>query len=315
VHSINDDVKAGVGFAGNFGLAEDWGGDWAGRYYAERVELVGATFTPSLAWQVNDQLSLGITLNAMYAMLDAKVAINNLLPSEADGALRYDDTDWGFGTTFGVLYEVDSDTRLGFTYTSENQLDFNANPEFSGLGPGLDAVLDVTGAKSAELKLDMTVPQALMTSAYHQLNSRWAILGNLGWQQWSEFGYVDVSLNTINQRELTTESHYDDTWHAALGTEYRYSDQWLLTTGLAYDTSMVSDSNRTLTLPMDSSWSLGFGAQYQLRQDFHIGLGYELKWFGDVSVDQDRGPLAGRVSGKYNNMALHFFAVNFNWAY
>jgi long-chain fatty acid transport protein len=38
------------------------------------------------------------------------------------------------------------------------------------------------------------MPQALMLSAYHELSDRLAIMGNLGWQDWSQFGKVGLSV-------------------------------------------------------------------------------------------------------------------------
>jgi hypothetical protein len=32
-----------------------------------------------------------------------------------------------------------------------------------------------------------------------------------------------------------------------------------------------------------------------------------------LQVDNNRGPLAGRVAGDYKNAALHFFGVTFHW--
>jgi len=36
---------------------------------------------------------------------------------------------------------------------------------------------------------------------------------------------------------------------------------------------------------------------------------------GDMSVNQDRGPLAGRVAGDYSNTSFNFFALNLTWKY
>ena len=59
-----------------------------------------------------------------------------------------------------------------------------------------------------------------MFSVYHELNDRLALLANLGWQDWSEFGKVDVSLSGTST-DLTTDLDYQDIWHFALGARYR----------------------------------------------------------------------------------------------
>ena len=49
-----------------------------------------------------------------------------------------------------------------------------------------------------------------MFSAYHELTGAWAIMGDVGWQDWSRFGKVDV---TANPTSLTFNRKYQDTWH------------------------------------------------------------------------------------------------------
>jgi len=308
VHSVSQDVKLGFGLAGNFGLAEKFNDGWVGRYYVQESTLVGITLMPSASWRVDDRLSVGAGLNAMYGMLKTTVAINNVAAAAPDGQLKLEDNTWGFGGTLGVLYQLSPGTRLGATYTSQIKLDFKATPQISGSGTPLENLL--SGGR--QLDLGMYVPQAVMTSMVHQLDSRWAILGNLGWQDWSKFGQVEVSAGSSGT--ITTTSKFTDTWHAALGAQYKYSDPWLLSAGIAYDSSMVSDADRSIALPVGAVWSFGAGARYQVRKDFDVSLGYTLKWAGDMPVDNNRGPLAGRVAGDYKNSALHFFGATFHWA-
>ena len=45
------------------------------------------------------------------------------------------------------------------------------------------------------------------------------------------------------------------------------------------------------------------------------GAAYEFLWSGDMSVDQERGPLAGRVSGEYSNTNMSIFALNLSWKF
>jgi hypothetical protein len=36
---------------------------------------------------------------------------------------------------------------------------------------------------------------------------------------------------------------------------------------------------------------------------------------GDLSMDINRGPLAGRVVGEYESMAIHNIALGLNWIF
>ena len=307
VHSVSPDLKIGIGVIGYFGLGLDYGHGWVGRYYVTSDNLQGITIQPSVAYKVTDKLSVGAGLNAMYAAFEQKMAVNNLGDRLPDGQLKLDDSTWGFGANLGLLYELDSKTRFGINYLSEVKLDFTSRPQFTGTGPLLSNVLAARGTSS--LDLTMWVPQMVMASVYRQLNDRWGIMGDVGWQEWSRFGRVDVSVNSNDPRSLTTDLHYKDTWHFALGAQYQISKPWLLLFGAAYDSSAVKGANMSVALPMGETYRFGVGTQYQWTQKLSLGFAYELIWLGTLNVDQERGPLAGRVAGEYNDAAIHAFQV------
>jgi len=308
VHSVSDDVKLGIGVAGNFGLAEKFNDGWVGRYYVQESTLMGLTIMPSVAWRASDKLSFGVGLNAMYGILDTKLAINNVAAAAPDGQLELKDNTWGYGGNLSMLYEPSPDTRLGATYTSQIKLDFKATPQISGTGTPLETLL----SNSPQLELGMYVPQAVMTSMVHQLDPKWTMLGNLGWQDWSKFGEVEVTAGSSGTN--TSQSKFKDTWHAAFGARYQYSDPWQFSGGIAYDSSMVSDADRSIALPVGATWSFGAGAHQQVSKTFDVSYSYELKWAGDLPVDNNRGPLAGRVAGDYKNTMLNFFGATFHWS-
>ena len=176
-------------------------------------------------------------------------------------------------------------------------------------------VLSVFVLLDSEIKIEFTMPQALMFSAYHDLNDRWAIMGNLGWQDWSEFGKVGVTVASEDTSSLTLDRNYKDTWHVAVGTQYRVADPWLLTAGMAYDSSMMDDEDRTPDLPLGEAWRFGLGARYDWSKNLAFGLGYTLLWSGDLDMDVNRGALAGRVSGTYENTSMSFINFYLNWKF
>lgn len=306
VHSVSPELKLGVGVLGYFGLSLDYGDDWVGRYFVKSGVMQGLTIQPTVAYKVTDKISVGAGLNAMYGMMEEKVAINNgfNLP---DGELKVDDTTWGYGANLGVLYELNKGTRFGINYLSEVELDFSSRTKFSGIGPLLS---DVVARRNSTLDLTMKVPQMVMFSFFHELNDRWAIMGDVGWQEWSRFGKVDIGLSsTANDASVTADLKYKDTWHFALGAQYRISQPLLLMFGASYDSSAVKSADMTVTLPMGEAYRFGVGTMYQWTERLSLGLAYELTWLNTLKVDQERGPLSGRVAGEYEDAAIHAIQV------
>lgn len=305
-------LKWGVGLVGNFGLGLDYEDEWVGRYYLQDTTLVGVTLAPSVAWRVNDKFSIGGSLHAMYGVFDFTTAVNNINPLLDDGSLKFDDTTWGYGGRVGVLIEPSETTRMGLVYQSKIELDFKGTPEFAGLGALREAALDAAGLLDAELDLGMNVPQAVMASAYGDVGD-WAVMGNIGWENWEDFGKVSVSVTSDATTSLTQDRHYQDSWHVAVGAQRRRSN-WTISFGTAYDSSVVEDQDRTVDLPLGPALRVGVGGTRAQRGRVpEMVFSYELVWSGDLAVDQFRGPVAGRVAGDYEQVALHFFGASFRW--
>jgi len=99
----------------------------------------------------------------------------------------------------------------------------------------------------------------------------------------------------------------------AVGTQYRLSPEWLLNSGFAYDSSMVSAANRSVALPVGATYKWGLGANWLKSPNVKLGFSYEVSYMGDLSVNQNRGPLAGQLTGAYKDAMMHFFAFTLNW--
>jgi len=314
-HDLLPRLKLGISAVGYFGLGLDYEDDWVGRYYVQEVKLQALGVQPALAYRVTDWLSVGAGVVALYGVLEEKVAVNNIGPNEADGKLKIEDSDLTYQVNLGVLVEPRKGTRFGLTYLSEGDLEFKDKPDFSNLGPGLEAILRANGLLDAEIKIEFTMPQALMLSAYHELTDHLAIMGNLGWQDWSQFGKVGVAVTSEDTSSLTIDRDYKDTWHVAFGAQYRVAQPWLLTAGVSYDSSMMDDEDRTPDLPLGETWRFGLGTRYDWSQNLALGVGYTFLWSGDLDMDVNRGPLAGRVSGTYENVSMHFINLYLNWTF
>ena len=330
-HSVSPDLKFGFGMAGNFGLSEKYDDNWAGRYYVQEATLLGMSLLPSIAYKATDKLSLGASVTAMYGIFKNQVAINipdpqrpgNFVPirrAETDAQMNVEDKTWGWGINLGLLYEFNPGTRLGFTWNSQVNLDFSGPAEFSTLGQ-LGTTLQNAGLLNSNIDVGIKVPQQLMASVFHQVNPRWAVLGSVGWQQWSKFGQVQLGIdNAGNPTGVTKDLNFKDTWHFAAGAQYRLSDPWLLNFGAAYDSKFQSGSTVSPMLPVNDAWRFGAGVQNQVSKRFSWGFAAEYAYGGALDLNQQSElpvELGGRgdLSGSFRNAGIFFFGVNFMWTF
>jgi long-chain fatty acid transport protein len=101
----------------------------------------------------------------------------------------------------------------------------------------------------------------------------------------------------------------------AAGVQHKASEPLLISFGIAYDSSMMGDNERTPALPLGETWRFGAGAQYKVKKNVDVSLAYEFVWSGDLEMDVNRGPLAGRVSGEYTNTSMNFINLALNWRF
>jgi len=317
VQPLSKDLAFGFGVFGNFGLSLEYEDDWVGRYYGREVTLQGITFMPSVAYRVSPQISIGVGLGAMYATSKNKVALNNrpfdLIPDIPDGQLKLEDNDWGVNGKFGILYEPTKTTRFGATYTTQTVLKFSPDMEWSGLGPGLENALQSRGLRNAQLGLGFRLPQAVMVSAFHDVTDRLALLANVGWEQWSKFGMINIAV-TDTDANTTTSLNFKDTWHGALGAQYRVCDPWRLSAGVAYDSSMINDDQRSPVLPLGDTWRFAVGGQYFWTPKVTVSGAYELAWSGNLPMTVSK-PVPGTVSGEYKDTAIHVLDLTVSYKF
>ena len=122
-------------------------------------------------------------------------------------------------------------------------------------------------------------------SFYREIDPRWAVLGSVGWQQWSKFGEVEVGVDSNNPIGLTTRLNFKDTWHVAGGVQYKLSDAWLLNGGIAYDSGFQDNNSVALALPANAAWRFGVGGQKEESKTFNWGLSFEYLYGGSLHTN------------------------------
>ena len=152
-HNLSPRLKIGASAVGYFGLGLDYEDGWVGRYYVQEIKLQAVGVQPAVAYRVTDWLSFGAGVVALYGVFDERAAVNNIGPNESDGKLEIEDDDLTYQVNLGVLVEPRKGTRFGLTFLSEGDLEFKDRPDFSNMGPALQALLRANGVLNAEIEV------------------------------------------------------------------------------------------------------------------------------------------------------------------
>ena len=289
---LNDSVSAGLGLYGNYGLGIDFG-EWGGDRLIKKSTMVAMTLSPGIAWKLSDNVSVGAAVGLNYGYLSLTRNVDR-------HDERQNDHDWAMNYRLGILMDLTDQTRAGITWTSKTDYHFSIDGKarFPNL-PNVEYDLPVAAQVRA--------PQQVMLSVVHDVNKYWSVMGDLGWQDWSQFGSPEI---TINGQAGNRNNRLKDTWHTALGVQFRPEDRWRLNAGIAFDsTPYKTQSDVALTLPTGDEWRFATGAQYQMTPASNIGFAVEYLHMQSSQVN------SAAFAGEYNKPWLWFASVNYSYQF
>ncbi len=287
---LNDSIKLGVGVNAPFGLKTEYDPTWVGRFQAIKSEVKTVNINPAVAFKVNDQLSLGFGVSAMWAQATLTRAVNRVLVPETTVKIKGD--DWGFGYNLGAIYQATPDTRIGVAYRSK------VDQHLEG-----DSSSPLVAALNTTVKASIALPENFSVSAFSKINDTWDIMGDVTWTHWSRFKELRIDFTSAVPDSVTTEN-WSNTMRYSVGANYHYSNAIKLRAGLAYDEEAISDEFRTARIPGNDRKWLSLGAGWKVTPNSNIDVGYSHLFISDASINDDQSSAAkgrnGIIKGSYD---------------
>jgi long-chain fatty acid transport protein len=298
--AVAKDLYVGVGLSAPFGLLTEYDDNWVGAAQAVKFDIKTININPSVAWRVNDKLSVGA--GASWQRLDVEyrraAAIASPATANTFATLDADSDAWGWN--LGLLYSPSPSTRLGLSYRSSVEHELEGDLKVTGTLSGLSPAL-TSGAAEADVEL----PDTWIFSVVQQIDPRWEMLGDISWTGWSSIPKVDIvrssgPLNGVTVQTL--DSDFRDTWRVALGANYRLNDAWKLKFGVAWDQTPVRDpATRVVALPDNNRTWWSTGAQWTPDKAARVDLGLAYLFVPESHIDNNQVAQGrGLVRGTYD---------------
>lgn len=168
-HKADSRFAYGMGFLGMAGFGADYPQDSTNPLLAPQPQGFGRVYSnyqlmrvpTSLAWKLNDALSVGISLNVARAALTADPA--GFAAPDCSGPAGpcfvpsvNGDSAWGYGASVGVRYAINPTFALGAAYNSEMEFeDFEWNSAVAN--PNLP-----TFGQARKIKLQLNFPETFV---------------------------------------------------------------------------------------------------------------------------------------------------------
>lgn len=305
VAPYTDRWSFGFGVNAPFGLQTEYSNDSIARYLATDSKITVIDFSPSVAYQVTQGLSLGFGVDAQYmdATFDQIVPgirtpeIPFIAPAQVapDGVFNNEAHDVGWGWHGGLLYQFNCATRVGLSYHSRVRHDINGDAFLNVNVPPIPVILPVGAItqQNGSISAAATLPDYADLDFYHDFNDQWAMLASVEYTHWSVIDTINanyggqIATNTvIALRQAGLPFNFRDTWRVAGGLNYKPTEKWTLKTGIAYDESPVAnDETRTFRLPDSNRFWVGLGGQYIINPSFTVDFGYTHLFVKDSHIN------------------------------
>ena len=324
---LSDTVFLGLGINAPFGLSTEYSKDWVGRYHAVESVLHTVNINPAIAFKINDQLSMGIGVNAQYiyakitnaidfGLIGAMAGVPGLLPTSADGSVKLEGDDWSWGYNLGLLLNATNQTRVGIQYRSKIRHTLEGDADFSvpGTATALTLGADLTPRTGDDIFIDTDVestidlPASASLSLHHTINSKWAIMADVSWPDWSQLDELRFEFDSAQHDGVTTLK-WEDSYRYSIGTTYKASEHLIYRAGVAFDETPIPNSYyRTPRIPgEDRTWlAIGLGYKYSDRLSFDFGYAHLFvkdpkidKTPQGIPTDAEFAPL-GYLRGEYD---------------
>nr|WP_321380717.1 outer membrane protein transport protein [uncultured Vibrio sp.] len=285
-HQYNDEFAVGLALGTNYGMETDLGTGFAASHFGNEASVTTMEANLNAAYKINDAVSIGGGVRYILGegSFGATTPEKNVAGLPQDTTLKYmegDDTAWGWQV--GTAWQINDNHRVGFAYKSEVELKLQGHAE--GIGFGFGTQLPQTRDNGY---MYLTLPATAELASYHQVTELLALHTSFNWTDWSSFEKLEAHLDTAGTHMVKVEN-WKDNYRFAVGATYQFQPKLALRTGIAYDTSAVSDKNRTITIPeTDRTW-LSVGATYDWTKDFSLDAGFTYIIAKDASIKESRG--------------------------
>jgi long-chain fatty acid transport protein len=330
---LANNLRLGVGITVPYALTTEWDNNWVGRYFALRSSLRTIDINPNLAFKINDNVALGMGFSAQRADVELSRALDFgaicfaalgaqlgpaqgqatcsqalVLPQTRDGKVTIKGDDWSYGFNLGAMFKF-GDTRMGLGYRSAitHNITGTARYEKPTLPGALNAITQTPSTTDGNASADLKLPAVTSLSVFHQIDPKWAVMGDVSHTTWSRFKEIRVRFAN-GAADSVSDQNYKNTTRVSVGTSYVASANTALRAGLAWDPSPVNDERRSPLVPDNDRFWVAVGASFKPSSDMSVDAGITRLIVKEPSSGL-RESGAGVLRGRYEDTGATIFSV------
>ena len=264
----------GFGLSAPFGLKLRYDSDFFGRYESTYSNLLTLNAQPSIAYKLNDTVSIGGGVDVQYAKVTLKNALPDVNPADPDGELTSKGDDISLGWNIGIFAKLESGVKLGLHYRSQMKHELKGSHRVE-LG-----MFDDT----AKLRAPLTLPGSVTASISAPLSKNTDLMLTGRYYNWSVL--KEIRLQRPGRPDLIKEFHYDDSWSLSAGIDHRVNEKLTVRVGTMFDKTPTNTQFLSTRVPDgDRTWASA-GVSFKLNSHMTVNASYAHVFIGSQRMDR-----------------------------
>ncbi len=311
-HQINENWWVGLGLTAPYGLADEYSSAFSGRVRGISGSIITIDINPTVAWKVNEHISLGAGVSAMYTYAKLK---NGLLADAGGGEFEYHGEDWMYTYDLGIMVTPVESFRVGLSYRSRAKV--TAKGDYTVKAFGQENTVFGRGR--------LSTPDTVMFSTTWEATEKLRLSTLIRWANWKKFETMQFKANDPDELgsgftgglpigpggamiptsdvissqlgQVGIENNWRAAWLFTVGADYKLNDQWTVRGGVGLETDPIKDARtRTTVIPDSKRLWVACGASWKPNQNWQLDLAYaHLRGIGDDRIYASNKPGSQKI--------------------
>jgi long-chain fatty acid transport protein len=264
---LKKNLYFGIGIYTPFGSGIKYPSMWPGQYVLTQIDLKAIFIQPSIAYQINKHLSIGLGLIASSGsvLLTRNIPLTNINGQIPQARLF--GNAYGYGLNTG-LYYTHNKFSAGLVYKSKVTMSVNK---------GLVDFVNIPAIAEnnfvfTTFNTSLPLPAELAIGTAYQVNKKLTLLCDISHTYWKSFDSLRFNYDTTTAAITNSSSPrlYKNASTVRLGAQYMHNTHVTLRAGMLWDQTPTQQGYIAPELPDNNKWGITIGASYRVNKLLQI---------------------------------------------
>lgn len=314
-HQINDDIWFGLASFTRFGLGVKYPHNWRGGANLHSVQLITNSINPSLAYKINDHLSIAAGVEIMSASMQMRKNLDVQSPGLGDVNIN------GHGVSFGgnvaLHAKLNDQWSLGLTYRAPMSLKVNGKTRYDNqIGKMFSPDSPYYRLQNSRLRGTLHLPDSIGFGVSYKPLENLSFEADAVYTLWSRFRDFNMYMKSPVNSWQNTDRHWRNSWTLGISAEYKPLDWMALRLGFMYETSPMNLGNADYMVPSNGRnyYTAGIGFFYE-NWTLDLAYMYIHNHVLDYTHAESQNSGNGVVAGRTTHPHAHNFGIGISYKF